>query len=78
MITRKLGIIPLLLIRPFVMLGKVANEKRNAMRGMDGEGKFYENIDTMWEEEVTNGTDPASRDKWYKKQIEYWDVRHAM
>ena len=63
-------------------LGKLTKEKK--AKGEDTYGNRYENIDDMWKKEL----EPAKaeelkyegrvgdKDSWYKKQVEYWDVRY--
>lgn len=71
------------------ILGKVSKLKSQGQKGEDTFGNQYKSIDEMWKRELKpdqaelqcEGMDIKGRvgdeQAWYKKQIQYWDVRHA-
>jgi hypothetical protein len=71
-------------------LGKVSKLKGKEQRGEDTFGNSYQSIDEMWKQELkpeeaalmqAAGVEIKGRvgdeKSWYKKQVEYWDVREC-
>ena len=60
-----------------MLLGKVSKLKAAAQRGEDSQGNAYQSINEMWQREVKAAAQEKAQgeESWYKKQVEYWDVR---
>lgn len=75
------------------MLGKVSKLKAKEQKGEDTFGNQYQNIDDMWKKELMLNKEEekhlqeagvseikgrvGDQEAWYKKQVEYWDVRQV-